>query len=209
MCYSGYSSGQVSLARDNQLYIAVGGKGGDCHYTEVVSGGWNGGGGNSERYATGEGGGGGGATHIALSLNLGELKNYENNKESILIVAGGGGGATTYWDYQNGNRYDSKSSGGVGGGVNGGPGKFSKQWDEGGNWEYETMSVFATQSSGHAFGQGDMCSGGGWYGGIGSPYATWSGGGGSGYIGGVTNGSMQSGVRVGDGFARITLVTVD
>ena len=34
------------------------------------------------------------------------------------------------------------------------------------------------------------------------------GGGGSGYIGGVTGGSMQNGVRSGNGYARITVISL-
>lgn len=34
---------------------------------------------------------GAGATHIAINDDLGELKNYTDNRDDILIVAGGGG----------------------------------------------------------------------------------------------------------------------
>lgn len=79
-----------------------------------------------------------------------------------------------------------------------------------------------------SLGQGGYSSGGGYYGGtryrgvasatstdIGKSenpsgyralYARYSGGGGSGYIGGVTEGSMQTGVNEGNGYAKITYV---
>lgn len=49
--------------------------------------------------------------------------------------------------------------------------------------------------------------GGGWYGGGGIPYVG-AGGGGSGHLGSMlTNGSMQSGVRDGNGYAIITQIS--
>ena len=47
------------------------------------------------------------------------------------------------------------------------------------------------------------------YNGCGTGSKNNGGGGGSGYIGGVTDGSMQNSVREGNGYARITLVTVE
>lgn len=82
-----------------------------------------------------------------------------------------------------------------------------------------------------SLGQGGYSSGGGYYGGtryrgvvsaistdIGKSenpsgyealYAQYSGGGGSGYTGGVTDGSMQNGVNEGNGYAKITYIDTD
>lgn len=82
-----------------------------------------------------------------------------------------------------------------------------------------------------SLGQGGYSSGGGYYGGtryrgvasatstdIGKSenpsknkalYAQYSGGGGSGYTGGVTDGSMQTGVNEGNGYAKITYIDTD
>ena len=69
------------------------------------------------------------------------------------------------------------------------------------------LGVEATQSSGCSFGQGDKFSGGGWYGG--TKFSEDScGTGGSGYIDGVSDGSMQNGVRSGNGYARVTLISI-
>lgn len=88
------------------------------------------------------------------------------------------------------NRFD----GGSGGGISG------------------TGSQPGTQTSGYSIGNGGNCAseccgcgggGGGYYGGYSSTEK--AAGGGSGYVGGVSNGSMQTGVRTGNGYARITL----
>lgn len=50
--------------------------------------------------------------------------------------------------------------------------------------------------------------GGGWYGG-GSTVENGGAGGGSGYTGGVTDGSMQTGVNEGNGYAKITYIDTD
>lgn len=82
-----------------------------------------------------------------------------------------------------------------------------------------------------SLGQGGYSSGGGYYGGTryrgvvsatstdigksenpsgyGALYAQYSGGGGSGYTGGVTDGSMQNGVNEGNGYAKITYIDTD
>ena len=92
--YGGYAIGNILLEETDTLYIAVGGAGRHVGSNSTAVGGFNGGGSllsswsdGNERRATG-----GGATHIALNNNLGELKNYVDNKDDILIVAGGGGG---------------------------------------------------------------------------------------------------------------------
>ena len=184
----GYSSGTIILDVNHTLFIGVGGAGSRAGNNAAADGGYNGGG---ERYASSNAcGSGGGATHIALDNNLGELKNYNNNRGDILIVAGGGGGSQTSY------------VGGVGGGLSGG--KNSAGSGSGGS-----------QTGGYGFGLGEPLrgggGGGGWYGGT-------SLGGGSGYIDGVTDGQTIAGNAImpthdgssimvgnsGNGHARIT-----
>lgn len=183
----GYSTGTITLEKGDILYLVVGG-----------SDGYNGGGASNTAN-------GGGATHIAIgNTNRGELKNYELYKKEILLVAGGGGGAYSYGD--------SNAYGGSGGGTTGGNGSayYGNLVAAGGT--QTSGGNMSSDASWHAsngsFGQGGKSNyaggGGGWYGGGGCNGA---GGGGSGYIGGVTNGSMSTGVRTGNGYAIITLLS--
>ena len=203
----GYSLGYKSLNSGDNLYVMTGGTG------VIPAGGTNGGGdgGNGNDRS---GWGGGGATHIALNNNRGELKNYVDNKNEVLIVAGGGGGT------------NSHGTVGAGGGLNG---------QNSTNHNGATFAG-GTQTDGYAFGQGEKGSdwtcghvnygadakpggGGGWYGGHAIQVCDWGssggGAGGSGYIGGVPEftynsntytPSTETGIREGNGFARITYV---
>ena len=179
----GYATGSKTLTKEQNIYICVGGAGGSPGWTTNTVRAYNGGG----RAGNNTGNGGGGATHMATT-NRGVLSNYNSYRSEVLIVAGGGGGA------------GDSSWGGPGGGTSGLNGAGASG---------------ATGTSGYAFGQGQDAwndqaqgGGGGWYGG----YATSSmsgAGGGSGYIGGVSGGSMSNGIQSGNGYARITLVTID
>ena len=141
------------------------------------------------------------------------MEKYASYQSEILIVAGGGGGGC--WG----------AGGGDGGGTSGDEGSFSIE---------VTVSPPAggSQTTGYAFGKGQKgCNGvaspslansnnyrptggggGGWYGGYAFQKSTsttvssCSGAGGSGYVGGVTDGDMESGLQAGDGKAKITLV---
>ncbi|MBE6147626.1 MAG: hypothetical protein E7168_04765, partial [Firmicutes bacterium] len=195
----GYSYGSVALTQSTNLYIGVGGAGANA---SAATGGYNGGGYGAGGHVAGDGngGGGGGATHIAKTNNRGVLSSYSSYRSEVLIVAGGGGGAIStsfYWDDEE-EWYES--SGGSGGGTNGGATTCY-------GWENST-GASATQSSGYAFGQGDLRGGGGYYGGYCGGSTQWAGGGGSGYIGGVSSGSMSNGQRSGNGYARITLQSI-
>ena len=192
----GYSYGSIYLSNEVKLYVVIGG----------TSNGYNGGGvstdewhhyGKMSIY-------GGGATHIATS-DRGILSNYDLYRNEILIVAGGGGGAgfSSEGEYAGG-------SGGTGGGDSGGTGGCMHD-----DCENSNPGIGGSQTNGYSFGTGsDLggyyagAGGGGWYGGT-SGYNRTGGGGGSGYIGGVTNGSMQNGIREGNGYAKITLVTIN
>ena len=191
----GYAYGNKMFSNGTAIYIVVGGS----------SNGYNGGGVSrdshdhyGQMYIHG-----GGATHMATT-NRGILSNYNYYRSEVLIVAGGGGGAgfSSDGDYPNGN-------GGTGGGTNGGSGGCMKN-----DCDTSSPGLGASQTSGYSFGTGSGLGsyyagpgGGGWYGGK-SGYNRTGGGGGSGYIGGVTNGSMQNGVRSGNGYARITLISI-
>jgi hypothetical protein len=195
----GYASGVVHLTEGSVLYICAGG-----------SNGYNGGGyGGSDRYGS-RGGNGGGATHIASADGL--LSGLSGNRESVYIVAGGGGGAG-----------GSQSSAGTGGGAVGGTG--ISPWPGGqGSASGGSQSAPGGSGSGRGgFGYGGRGysvedndypfnmnggGGGGWYGGGGGIVTAESygcgGGGGSGYIGGVEEGVLRSGVNSGNGYAVIS-----
>ena len=89
--YGGYSTGEISLSKNDVLYINVGGQGESTINSNsgLKAGGYNGGGdgysGDSYNYP----GGGGGATHVATTSGL--LSTLEDQKDKIIIVSGGGG----------------------------------------------------------------------------------------------------------------------
>ena len=211
--YGGYGAGQVELTKGQIIYIYVGGM------PVRWSGGYNGGGHgfNHNGYN-----GGGGATHMAKT-NRGVLSSYYNYKSEVYLVAGGGGGAG-YGTDANGGVSGMGLRGGSGGGGSGsaGYGIHYSGYDYGGG---EGGTQTGGGKGGHAdypgqFGQGGQSAsgtnlaggGGGWYGGGvgGAPEDDYGGaGGGSGYIGGVTGGTTQNGVRSGNGYARITLISIN
>ena len=187
----GYSTATITLNKNSQLYITVGGEGlTQQRVDETVDGGYNGGGKGGSTpgsyyasWSQDSGGSGGGATHIADTLvGTGLLSNYSSNTSNILLVSGGGGGADGV-------------NGGSGGGYIGGSGGYAEQ--------YPTYhATGGTQGSGGSdqsgenncqagsFGQGSdyggvyggAGGGGGWYGGGGSNRNHSGAGGGSGYI---------------------------
>jgi len=201
--YGGYSYGNLKLTSGQIIYVNVG----------QSSGTYNGGGIGAAP--------GGGATHIALT-NRGELKNYVSYQSEVVIVAGGGGGLE--WG----------GKGGDGGGVTGNNGNsqansiFSAAasgtggtQSAGGISTIPLSSVYNGPNTivNGSFGQGGYGyttdgnndygagGGGGWYGGGGTSYAG-AGGGGSGHLGSMlSNSSMQSGVQLGDGYAKITQIS--
>ena len=225
----GYSYGTVLLAKNNILYVCVGGQGSNPTYSSDYSysvsgsgfggaGGYNGGGKGGNGFTAFSGsGGGGGATHIAIVDGL--LNTLSSNRSSVLIVAGGGGGG-------------SFGEGGSGGGENGISATYGSYTSVGGG-----------QTSGYQFGQGQdgysktACynngaegnggAGGGWYGGYacqtGNGVSTCvGGGGGSGYIGSGMTGATIAGNasftdydgksvigHAGNGYARITFISAN
>ena len=180
----GYASGYITVTEKQKIYYVIGEFSPSFNVYGVYSP--CGGGGTSSGSSTGAGGGG--ATFIA-SKGLGTLDKFVDDKDAVYLVAGGGGGAADY------------AEGGNGGGENGGKGAGTNSGDG------------ATQTTGYKFGLGEPASGqnpgggAGWYGGLRSKGGVHAGGGGgSGYIGGVENGEMQTGVQSGDGKIAITLV---
>lgn len=112
----GYSYGIVYLNKDDEIYVVVGCEGKTLMNSvkgTTLEGGYNGGGQALLDVIKNYQGSGGGATHFATN-NLGELKNFENNKSDVLLVAGGGGGSYSSTEI---NYY---SVGGFGGGQLGG-----------------------------------------------------------------------------------------
>ena len=207
----GYSSGYIALDREQKLYVYVGGKGENVsNQTINQKGGYNGGAGgysysdtttddewteieNNTIYIAP----GGGATHIA-TVKRGTLNTYSSNKSDIIMVAGGGGGAI--YSYCSGKTYDQTGStyenwidpgygnGGAGGGTIGAPTLTNVR-----NWRNGGELTFATGAAG---------GGGGWKSGYNASGAT-------GYIReDITDGIMESNNRIGNGYAKITLVEV-
>ena len=195
----GYSYGTTTLTKGQKLYVYVGEKGSiDGSYT---SNNYNGGGKGDYH------GDGGGATHIATT-NRGVLSNYASYKSEVLIVAGGGGGSSYHGAY-----------GGAGGGLTGGYGVNGDGENDRSGGGTQTSSPPYYWSNNAGFGQGGDGTlttgygfsgggGGGWYGGT-AGLDHEGGGGGSGYIGGVTGGTTQSGMRAGNGYATITLISTN
>lgn len=191
-----YTSGSIHLNAGDTLYVYVGGKGGDRNY--ATGGAFNGGGSTTA-------GGGGGAT---------DLRTQVGNLDSRIMVAAGGGGASKW------------GNGGNGGTQNGTAG-FYMEHSGSNDPTGITYTASATQNGGASFGNGGSTSirggggGGGWYGGY-AGRVDGSGGGGSSYISGwsfcngrqttssgytFTNCAWSSGVRTGNGYARIVLTS--
>ena len=200
----GYSGGWKNVSKDQILYVVCGGKGVDNnHYTDGTS--YNGGGINVSvpgNDGAGAGAGGGGATHIATMTGL--LKDLVDNKDAVICVAGGAG-SNGAWSTENFTLYQS-GGGLVGLGSNpiyyvdydGHTESFTTKADTGGT--QTGCGPDGIQGGfgygGNALGNGGS-GGGGWYGGNASgggevDHRT-QGGGGSGYIGGLTNATSIDG----------------
>ena len=91
--YGGYSSGNINLTRNKNIYLNIGGVGesltetynGNYSNRVLKEGGYNGGGAGWT--------GGGGATHMAFSSGI--LSKLKDSNQEIIIVSGSGGGAAT------------------------------------------------------------------------------------------------------------------
>ena len=191
--YGGYSTGVVSLAKTDTLYINVGGLGSPNNNSNIAGaiGGYNGGGNsgyvNTSAYGEIWTASGGGASHIAKVSGL--LKNISSNKDSILLVSGGGAGGF----YHNNLSYHPWGEGGSGGGYIGGTGTTYGTGYVVGQGGTQSAAGYTSSSASYpgGFGFGGYGVGGtsnyfsgggsGYYGGSGAVYA--GAGGGSGYIG--------------------------
>lgn len=196
----GYAKGTLTVTPGETLSIYVGGAGKGGSSSAQAAGGWNGGGYAWQYDGSSYGAGGGGATDVRQGGSA-----LANRK----IVAGGGGGS---------GAYSGTHAGGVGGGTNGSVGQTSGSYTGGGGGSQSSGGSAGTSSSysqAGSIGQGGnqtgssggwtACGGGGGYYGGGSGGALGAGGGGgSSYIDGVSGGSTQAGVRIGDGQVTIT-----
>ena len=169
----GYTYGEISLTESTDLFIYVGGRGGDMLYNSSTKrtyqdapGGWNGGGLGAYDRADDDGdGAGGGATDVRLeSAGSESTWNTFSSLKSRIMVAGGGGGG--------GYRVHH---GGCGGNTTGG-----WAWYQESGQSKVTLTAInpGSQTSGYKFGQGQD--------GRNNPSQTnnTSGGGGGGYYGG-------------------------
>ena len=96
-----YTLGEISLISGTELYIYVGGKGGDAITVKTLANaGYNGGGigaiGGNDNDASGAGGG---ATDVRL-VN-GDWNNFDSLKSRIMVAAGGGGSASVHTSENN------------------------------------------------------------------------------------------------------------
>ncbi len=142
----GYVSGEIKLAKNDMLYLYVGGKGQsyfENNDTERYTGGYNGGG-DGFRYAYA----GGGATDIryfgSYQPTLDDLKwdSPLGLKSRILVAAGGGGSSTDY--NKSGGAFSLGGSAGGLIGYNSIPGQYT----------YPVKGIGATQFKGSSFGKG-------------------------------------------------------
>ena len=185
--YGGYSSGNIYLTKNTNLFVYVGGKGQDAQsVNKGYTGGYNGGA-SSKPWVNTYNGAGGGATHIALEGGL--LSTLSSKVSSILIVAGGGGGSAS-----NGTTFILGASGGGYIGNNGmkppnNDGAFGLGGTQTAGGSYTLYTYPQTPPTPGSFGQGGNPAshggaggGAGYYGGGGA--SIWgSAGAGSGYIG--------------------------
>jgi len=183
----GYTMGTISLTKDENYIIYVGGQG--TKTTGGSGGGYNGGANGANSYDNNyRSGGGGGATDIRITS--GDLRTR------IMVAAGGGGSC--------------QSNGGDGGGLIGLSGNHS-QGSDGGGGKQNAATSNSSQGFGSStsyFGVGGTgasiagSGGGGWWGGAGgvrAPYHDGSGGGGSSFISGHPgcNAVNSSGTHLG------------
>ena len=234
--YGGYSNGILHLNTNEILYINVGGQGftnTSKAENSTSYGGYNGGGNSSNVFLNKLVSGGGGSTHMALVSGI--LSTLKDSKDKILIVSGGGGGTS----YASASQISSGGAGGGYKGNSGITNRTDDWCKNnagcvpGGGGSQESLK---DNDFGAGLASGDGAGGGGGYYG-GGPGGTVSGGGGSGYIGNLllTNKAMycynceESNeestktisttcneetptsycAKKGNGYARITLVSID
>ncbi|MEM6270972.1 MAG: HYR domain-containing protein [Bacteroidota bacterium] len=216
----GSATGTLAVTPGETLYVEVGGGG-----SISTTGGYNGGGNaGSVGCATAFGGGGGGAS---------DVRQGDSTLAGRMIVAGGGAGAGGQRVQGCGRGTGGGGGGGYYGGGGGAAWPFTSTvlptggtqiaGGTGGTSDWTSVTnndgtagvlgiggTGGDEASSSQGGNADALSGGaggGSTGGSGAYSANWtgqSGAGGSGYIGGVTGGSMLSGVRSGNGQITLT-----
>ena len=177
--YGAYSFGNISTVKENNIFINIGGKGGQ------YNAGYNGGGkGAFARSSPEYSGGGGGATHIAKTSGI--LSALENSKKDIFIVASGGGGGSTCATEEVTNVLAGGSGGGIIGNSNIRKTNYGASQTNGGTNLSGVGNYGTFGQGGHGYVSNlNRCEsvgggGGGFYGGASNNY---SGSGGSSYIG--------------------------
>ena len=186
----GYTAGDISLNKNDKLYIYIGEAGmKPAGMTATVHGGWNGGGSSLPSTDNDDyGGTGGGATDVRLvpTSSLTAWNEFDSLKSRIMVAGGGGGSAIA----RNNNYYEAMNAGGLA--VSG---KLS-------NWNTEWTPI-VNQTTGYKFGVGAdgvkatlsaAGAGGGYYGGVQKGDSSDSGrsSGGSSYISGHTGSNSIS-----------------
>lgn len=171
----GYSVGNITLTKGENLYVYVGGQGIGATTTSSTAkenvGGYNGGG-SSYQTTGGPRSSGGGATDIRFIQNTDPL-----NSASLLsrVIVAGGGGGTLYYS----NTSYTAGAGGGASGTDGTVGKGGTQTTGGSGYEQFTAAGFGYGGYRPSSATGTVAGGGGgWYGGG----AGNSAGGGSGFI---------------------------
>ena len=176
-----YTSGEITLKKNDKLYIFVGEAGmKPASLTATVHGGWNGGGSSQSSTDNDDyGGTGGGATDVRLVPTSSKtIWNEFDSLKSRIMVAGGGGGSAVA---RNNNYSEGMNAGGLA--VSGMLSSWSAEW-----------TPVVNQTTGNAFGVGAN----------GIKTALSAGGGGGGYYGGVQRGDSSDSGRSSGGSSYIS-----
>lgn len=193
-CQAGYTKGEITLTKNQRLYIYVGEKG-NTSQKEIFNGGGTGGNGGSTL-----GPSGGGATDIRLVK--GSYNEFNSLKSRIMVAgAGGGGSFYTYGDNEcagglrgyDGNSHDYSENGTNTTTVDydNARGRGATQIS-GGAGGSATTSFYTSPTESGSFGKGGSSNN--------NSYSYGSGGGGSGYYGGGSgNGTNGGGSGNGGG----------
>ena len=230
----GYTKGVITLTATNTFYVYVGGEG-----SPHSVGGYNGGGSSLRKREDAPiwGNSGGGATDFRLVG--GSPDNINGLRSRIMVAGGGGGSDDYTADYAGEPYGTNDGTGGDGGGLTGGYGLANGIPSIGGGTQNGTANSAGYECGSFGKGGEAAITadggggGGGYYGGNGSDHNNSGGGGGSSFISGhpgcnavnasgihtgqpdhysglvFTDTVMESGVRLGNGFAKITRLDAD
>lgn len=175
-----YTKGEITLKKDEKLYLYLGEQGSKTNYESFGGGGS---GGNGEN---GLGNSGGGATDVRLIS--GSFDNAKSLNSRIMVAAGGGGIGVSVYSYAGGKGYGGAITG-FDGSYYSGHGDL-KQYGKGGTQisggiaGVNTYSGTGTNENG-SFGKGGNSKS--------TSAVSGSGGGGGGYYGGGAGGAVASG----------------